>query len=261
MASYDEIYSYMEKHVDALKTDKTGDERLTESEVFDRRTLMVLYNFMTSGIIDTVQYPISTGKEGNVFFAEDPDGGPLALKIFRTSTATFRRIARYIDGDPRFKGMTGNRTKTIYTWTQKEFQNLHRYSNAGLRVPEPIAIEKNCLVEEFIGDETGPAPQIKDVVLEDPTEVYEEIVDFIVTGWKEARLVHGDLSEYNILMSDEGPVVIDCGQAMDTESYGAVELLERDIANVNRFFKLRRADTIESEEIMKMIFDKEHGEE
>lgn len=261
MTSYDEIYSYMEKHVDALKTDRTGDERQTEGEVFDRRTLMVLYDFMTSGIIDAVKYPISSGKEGNVFYAEDPDGGPLALKIFRTSTATFKRISRYIDGDPRFEGVSGNRDRMIYIWTQKEYQNLHRYHNAGLRVPEPIAYDKNCLVEEFIGDETGPAPQIKDVKLEDATEIYKIILSFIIDGWKDARLVHGDLSEYNILMSDEGPVVIDCGQAMDSGSYGAVELLERDIANINRFFKLRRADIVESEDIMEMIFNKENEEE
>ncbi|MFA7185424.1 MAG: serine protein kinase RIO [Victivallales bacterium] len=256
MASYDEIYSYMEKRVDALKTNKTGDERQTEGEVFDKRTLMVLYEFMTDGIIDTIHYPVSTGKEGNVFYAEDSDGDPVAVKIFRTSTSTFKRLAKYIEGDPRFKGMTGNRTKMIYAWTQKEYKNLYRYMNADLPVPAPIAYEKNCLIEEFIGDKTGPAPQIKDVELEDPTETYEEIISFIVDGWREARLVHGDLSEYNILMSDEGPVVIDCGQAMDIGFPGAAELLERDIANVNRFFRLRGAKIIEPEKIMKKALNK-----
>ena len=65
MPSYDEIYSYMERHVDSLKTNKIGDERQTEGEVFDKRTIMTLYEFMTSGTIDAVLYPISTGKEGN----------------------------------------------------------------------------------------------------------------------------------------------------------------------------------------------------
>jgi RIO kinase 1 len=245
MTSYDEIYSYMERHVDSLKTNKIGDERQTEGEVFDRRTLMTLYEFMTSGVIDAVRYPVSTGKEGNVFFAEDPEGGPLALKIFRTSTSTFKRLSRYIEGDPRFRGVSGNRVKMIYAWTQKEFKNLQRYYEAGIPVPEPIAYEKNCLVEEFIGDETGPSPQLKDVVLDDPTETYDEVVSFIIDGWKDAHLVHGDLSEYNVLMSSEGPVLIDCGQAMTIDYPGAKELLERDIRNVNRFFKFRGADIIE----------------
>ncbi|HKM09698.1 MAG TPA: serine protein kinase RIO [Candidatus Methanomethylophilaceae archaeon] len=261
MSSYDEIYSYMEKHVDALKTDRTGDERQTEEQVFDKRTLMTLYEFMTSGIVDTVQYPISTGKEGNVFYAEDPDGGPLALKIFRTATATFKGMARYIDGDPRFKGTSRNRVKMIYAWTQKEFKNLYRYYDAGIPVPEPIAYSKNCLVEEFIGDENGPAPQLKDVELDDPNDTYDEIVSFIIDGWRDARLVHGDLSEYNVLMPEDGPVLIDCGQAMTVESYGARELLERDIKNVNRFFGNRGADLIAPEIIMEETLSTEKEEE
>ena len=261
MASYDEIYAFMEKRVDALKTNKTGDERQTEEQVFDRKTLMVLYEFMTGGVIDTVHYPISTGKEGNVFYAEDSDGEPLALKIFRTSTSTFKRISRYIEGDPRFRGVKGNHTKMIYVWTQKEFKNLQRYYEAGIPVPEPIAYDMNCLIEEFIGDENGPAPQLKDVPLEDPTETYDEVVSFIIDGWRDAHLVHGDLSEYNILMSDEGPIMIDCGQAMTRDYPGAKELLDRDILNVNRFFKGRGADIIDPDIILKEVFSTEEEEE
>ena len=261
MASYDEVYSYLERRVDALKTDRTGDERQTEGEVFDKRTIMTLYEFMTSGTIDAVLYPISTGKEGNVFYAEDPEGAPLALKIFRTSTSTFKRIAKYIEGDPRFKNLSKNRVKLIYAWTQKEFKNLHRYYEAGIPVPEPIAYENNCLIEEFIGDETGPSPQLKDVYLEDPTETYDEIISFIIDGWKDAHLVHGDLSEYNVLMSKEGPVLIDCGQAMTNDFFGAKELLERDIKNVNRFFGTRGAELIAPEVIMKETLSVEVEEE
>jgi len=126
------MYAHLERHVDALKTNKTGDERQTVDEVFDNQTLMTIYDFMTSGVIESVHYPISTGKEGNVFFATDEDGEPFALKIFRTSTSTFKRVAKYIEGDPRFKGITGNRRKLIYAWTNKEYRNLQRYYDAGI---------------------------------------------------------------------------------------------------------------------------------
>ena len=251
MTSYEEAYAYLERHVDALKTNKTGDERQTDAEVFDRKTLLTIYDLMTSGYIDVVHYPISTGKEGNVFYATDEDGYGMALKIFRTSTSTFKRVAKYIEGDPRFRGVTGNSWRMIYTWVNKEFKNLARYAEAGIPVPEPITFQHNCLLMEFIGDESGPAPQLKDVVLEDPTETYDEVISFIIDGWKDAHLVHGDLSEYNILMSDGQPIMIDVGQAMTTDNYNAKDLLERDIRNINAFFRKRGADVIED----KVVFE------
>lgn len=262
MTSYEEAYAYLERHVDALKTNRTGDERETEGEVFDRRTLLTIYDMMTSGYIDMVHYPISTGKEGNVFYATDEEGDGMALKIFRTSTSTFKRVAKYIEGDPRFRGVTGNRWNMIYAWVNKEFKNLMRYSEAGIPVPEPITFDQNCLLMEFVGDETGPAPQLRDVVLDDPTETYDEVISFIIDGWKDAHLVHGDLSEYNILMQDGQPIMIDVGQAMTTDNYNAKELLERDIRNVNAFFRKRGADIIDDKVVFEeTVNGKEEDEE
>ena len=250
MVSYDEMYAHVERHVDALKTNKTGDERETYAEVFDRQTLMVLYDYMTRGHIDMIHYPVSTGKEGNVFYATDEDGEGVAVKIFRTSTSTFKRVSKYIEGDPRFKGLTGNRRKLIYAWTNKEFRNLDRYCEAGIPVPEPIAFRKNVLLMEYIGDETGPAPQLKDVVMDDPTAMYDDVVSFIIDGYRDAHLVHGDLSEYNILVWDGEPIMIDCGQAMTADHFNAKEFLMRDIGNINRFFRNRGADIIDPETIL-----------
>lgn len=262
MTSYEEAYAYLERHVDALKTNRTGDERETEGEVFDRRTLLTIYDMMTSGYIDMVHYPISTGKEGNVFYATDEEGDGMALKIFRTSTSTFKRVAKYIEGDPRFRGVTGNRWNMIYAWVNKEFKNLMRYSEAGIPVPEPITFDQNCLLMEFVGDETGPAPQLRDVILDDPTETYDEVISFIIDGWKDAHLVHGDLSGYNILMQDGQPIMIDVGQAMTTDNYNAKELLERDIRNVNAFFRKRGADIIDDKVVFEeTVNGKEEDEE
>lgn len=262
MTSYEEAYAYLERHVDALKTNRTGDERETEGEVFDRRTLLTIYDMMTSGYIDMVHYPISTGKEGNVFYATDEEGDGMALKIFRTSTSTFKRVAKYIEGDPRFRGVTGNRWNMIYAWVNKEFKNLMRYSEAGIPVPEPITFNQNCLLMEFVGDETGPAPQLRDVILDNPTETYDEVISFIIDGWKDAHLVHGDLSEYNILMQDGQPIMIDVGQAMTTDNYNAKELLERDIRNVNAFFRKRGADIIDDKVVFEeTVNGKEEDEE
>jgi RIO kinase 1 len=260
MPSYDEMYAHLERHVDALKTDKTGDEKQTDGEVFDKKTLMVIYDFMTAGYIDSLHYPISTGKEGNVFYVTDEDGDPFALKIYRTSTSTFKRVSKYIEGDPRFKGITGNRWKMIYAWTNKEYRNLQRYKENGIRVPEPIEFDKNCLLMEYIGDDKGPAPQLRNSVMKRPNVVYKEVVSFIVDGYRKAHLVHGDLSEYNILMHKDKPILIDCGQALTADHFNAKEFLMRDIANVNRFFKSRDVDIIDNEELLQRALKGEDEE-
>ena len=150
----------------------------------------------------------------------------------------------------------------IYAWVNKEFKNLMRYSEAGIPVPEPITFDQNCLLMEFVGDETGPAPQLRDVILDDPTETYDEVISFIIDGWKDAHLVHGDLSEYNILMQDGQPIMIDVGQAMTTDNYNAKELLERDIRNVNAFFRKRGADIIDDKVVFEeTVNGKEEDEE
>ena len=249
MPSYEEMYAHLERHVDALKTDKTGDEKQTDGEVFDKKTLMTIYDFMTAGYIDSVHYPISTGKEGNVFYVTDEDGEPFALKIYRTSTSTFKRVAKYIEGDPRFRGITGNRWKMIYAWTNKEYRNLQRYTENGIRVPEPVEFDKNCLLMEYIGDKKGPAPQLRNAVMKKPNSTYKDVVGFIVNGYKKAHLVHGDLSEYNILLFRDKPILIDCGQALTADHFNAKEFLMRDIANVNRFFRSRDIDTIDDNEL------------
>ncbi|MBQ7621840.1 MAG: phosphotransferase, partial [Candidatus Methanomethylophilaceae archaeon] len=157
--------------------------------------------------------------------------------------------------------VTGNRWKLIYAWVNKEFKNLDRYMQAGIPVPEPITFAQNCLLMEYIGDETGPAPQLKDVVLEDPDETYEDVLSFIIDGWQEAHLVHGDLSEYNILMTEDGPIMIDVGQAMTKDHYNAKELLERDIHNINSFFRKRDADVMTDAEVLEETLSDNGDEE
>jgi RIO kinase 1 len=103
---------------------------------------------------------------------------------------------------------------------------------------------------EYIGDESGPAPQLKDVILEDPTEMYDEVLSFIIDGWRDAHLVHGDLSEYNVLVWDGELIMIDCGQAMTNDFFNAKDLLVRDINNVNRFFRNRGADVIDLDKVL-----------
>jgi RIO kinase 1 len=208
---------------------------------------------MTDGYIDTIQYPVSTGKEGNVFAVANDEGKLFALKVYRTSNATFNRISRYIEGDKRFKGIGGSRRKVIYAWASKEFRNLQRMKDAGIRVPSPIRYHRNMLVMEYIGSKKGPAPLLRNVVLDDPEKVYETLVEYMRLAYQEAELVHADLSEYNILYYRKKPVVIDVGQSVLTEHVNAKDFLLRDIDNINRYFRSLEVEVMDRDEVFKAV--------
>jgi RIO kinase 1 len=214
----------------------TREERKTESEVWDRSTLDAVYRFMKRGIIETVEHPISTGKEANVFYALSPKGEPLVLKVYRTSTADFRGVEEYIMGDPRFPGRRSNRRQVIFAWARKEFLNLRLAHNNGVPVPKPFDHYRNLLAMEYIGEEDMAAPEVRNVKLEDPEGFFDEVLEALGLMFSEAKLVHGDLSEYNILVQDGSPVLIDLGQAMLLRHPRASELLDRDCVNAARYF-------------------------
>ena len=153
------------------------DDRKTYDEVFDRPTLMAIAKLINDAILETLDYPVSTGKEGNVFHGTGPRGA-VAVKIYRVSNATFKHLGKYIVGDPRFKGVKRNTRGMVEAWAQKEYRNLRRMSGAGARVPRPIDQRNHVLVMEYIGDETRPAPLLRQVALDDPVAVFAEVGDY-----------------------------------------------------------------------------------
>ncbi|MDD5503668.1 MAG: serine protein kinase RIO [Candidatus Thermoplasmatota archaeon] len=223
-----------------------------EAEVFDETTLLTLYKLMTDGIIDKLEFPISTGKEAVVFRGTSRSGF-VAVKIYCVSNRTFKNISKYILGDPRFMGISSNPREVIYAWARKEFKNLEALTAAGVRVPKPIRSVKNVMVFEYIGSETSPACQLKDarMNLEQWKETYDFIVRNITKAVKDAHIVHGDLSEYNILVKDDGsPVIIDVGQGVVCDHPNAKDWFIRDVKNIVQFFKKR--DVAEEEDFEKI---------
>ena len=232
----------LESRVDALKrTKKDADQRKTYHEVFDQTTLFALYKLISDGTLHTVDYPVATGKEGNVFHATTKDGG-VALKIYRVNTATFRSLSEYIVGDQRFKKIGRTFREMITVWAQKEFKNLSKMLEAGARVPRPMVVHQNCLVMEYIGDETTPAPLIRTVALEDPKGAFVDVVSSM-KAMRKAKLVHADLSEYNILWWDDHPWIIDCAQGVTLDHPRSQDWFLRDCANVAKYFARLHVDT------------------
>ena len=212
-------------------------ERATLEEVFDQSTRMVLYRFLSSGILDEVHGVVSSGKEARVYWGKNKAGKDLAVKIYLTSSAEFKKgMMMYIEGDYRFKNVRRDTRSLIYTWAQKEFRNLEDASRAKVRVPKPIAVESNVVVMEFIGENGVSAPSLKEEPPEDPEATYKLLLTYMRRLYGTAELVHGDLSEYNLMTWKGKLVMFDMSQSVPKTHPLADFLLRRDLANVNRFF-------------------------
>jgi RIO kinase 1 len=212
-------------------------ERATVEEVFDQATLMVIYGFLNSGVLDEVHGVVNAGKESRVYWGKNKEGRELAVKVYLTTSAEFRKgMFKYIEGDYRFKGVRHDTRSLIFAWAQKEFRNLEQASRARVRVPKPVAVRNNVLVMEFIGKDGVNAPSLKEQAPSDPEKVYEVLLTYLERLYRKADLVHGDLSEYNIMMWKGKIVIFDMAQAVPTSHPMAEFLLRRDLTNVNRFF-------------------------
>lgn len=234
---------------------KRSEEYEVLEEVFDKPTLMTIYHLMNRGVLSRLYGAVKSGKESKVYRGLSPSGEELAVKIFLTVSSEFKRgLLPYIEGDVRFKHIKRGTRSLIYTWALKEFKNLKKAYEAGVRVPKPYIVEKNVLVMEFVGKEGVPAPLLKDVELADPKKFYLSVLENVKLLYRNGELVHGDLSEYNIMVSeDEQPVIFDMSQAVLVDHPLAEELLRRDIFNINRFFRKIGVEVYGEEDVYKWI--------
>lgn len=205
-----------------------------ESSVFDRHALLILSDFLGRGTIRSLDYPISTGKEADVFRATTDDGF-LAVKIFRIETSNFQNMQDYIIGDPRFKDIMHTKREIIFAWARKEYRNLTIANVAGVNAPRPVAVKDNVLLMEFLGEEGVPDSTLKQEGSERPEEDCDKVIGMIRKLYVRG-LVHGDVSEYNILMHNYEPYLIDFGQGVVLAHNKSAEFLRRDVQTVLKYF-------------------------
>jgi RIO kinase 1 len=237
-----------------MKRRKDDDEFKVVEGVIDPPTLKILHGFLSRGVLKALHGAISAGKEANVYRGIDKDNNPVAVKIYRISTAETDFMLEYIIGDTRFKNVKRQSRSLVPQWAMKEFKNLKRYYDAGIRVPRPIDIKRNVMIMEFIGDtkQSIAAPLLKNVSIPAPVKTFNQIVGMIEKGYTKAGLVHADLSEYNILWAG-GPVFIDVSQAVLLTHQNAKKYLLRDIQNIIHFFRKLGVETEEPEVIARHI--------
>jgi RIO kinase 1 len=230
---------------------KERSHRKLLDEFFDRATLLAVSRLVNRGLFDSVDYPISTGKEGGVFRATK--GAEFrAVKIYRISNTAFRHLPAYALEELRREASLRNYGGLIFAWTRREHTILGRLRDAGVRAPLPYGHYRNVLVMEYIGTKDGAAPRLRDALVEDPEALYQDLVLQIGRMVREAKLVHGDLSPYNTLYFDGRVVLIDVAQSIAVEHPDARRLLERDLVNFSKFLT-RLGRPVEPEEFLRAV--------
>jgi len=250
----DEIARRRDREFDEFrKRIKNTEQFKVEASVFDDATYAALYKLVQDDYIVAFGGPISTGKEANVYTALGADDTEVAVKIYRINASDFKDMRGYLDGDPRFEGIGADKKKVVLAWVRKEFANLKRARAAGVQAPEPIAVERNALVMEYLGTEDGRAKRLSEVDLENPETAYEVVREYM-RRLHGAGLVHGDLSEYNLVVYEDRIYVIDLGQAVTVHHPTAEEFLERDCENIAAFFG-RQGHDVTADELQEFVTD------
>ncbi|KAJ8611380.1 hypothetical protein CTAYLR_006494 [Chrysophaeum taylorii] len=243
-------------------------DRATTEQVLDPRTRLILFKLIANGVFAKIDGCLSTGKEANVYFArrgpEAEASFDLAVKVYKTSILVFRDRERYVDGEHRFRrgyAKAKNPRKMVRLWAEKELRNYKRLVSAGVRAPRPVLLKANVLAMEFIGDDGWPAPRLKDTGLEGPAlrAAYKQTMRAMRALYRRCRLVHGDLSEYNLLWYGGEIVVIDVSQAVDVDHPRAMDFLRGDCKNMTDFFG-GVDDALTTRELFDFVMSPEGGD-
>jgi RIO kinase 1 len=207
-----------------------------------------LQPLLEEGVIDAVLRQLKSGKEASVYIVARGDQTCCAKVYKDAEQRGFHKLAEYQEGrkargsrDARAMGNRSRRGRRIQEeeWKNAEVEALYRLSYAGVRVPKPFGVYNGVMLMELVLDEHGEvAPQLQAVDLRPEqartwfTFMIQQIQRMLCNG-----LIHGDLSEYNVLVDAEGPVIIDLPQAVNAAgNNNAFRMLERDVNNMRATF-------------------------
>ena len=209
-----------------------------------------LQPLLEDGLISGVVRQLMSGKEAMVFVVRRGDDAPACCaKVYKEANKrAFRQAVDYTENRKTknsrqaramAKGTRFGRQAQEAAWQSAEVQALYRLAAAGVRVPEPYGFHEGVLLMELVTDAEGnAAPRLNDVEFgaEEAISTHRALVGEVVRMLC-AGLIHGDLSEFNILIGADGPVIIDLPQAVDAAGNNHAEaMLERDVANLRNYF-------------------------
>ncbi|KAI9852745.1 MAG: protein kinase rio1 [Thelocarpon superellum] len=248
--------------------DKDKSDRATSEQVLDPRTRMILLQMINRGVIDEVNGCLSTGKEANVYHARSGGAGgvPLhrAIKIYKTSILVFKDRDKYVTGEYRFRQGYNkkNNRAMVKVWAEKEMRNLKRLWTAGIPCPEPLYLRLHVLVMGFLGDAKGwPAPRLHEVTFDGSdaeverrwSGLYRQLLGYMRIMYQTCRLVHADLSEYNLLFRHGQLYVIDVSQSVEHDHPRSLDFLRMDVKNISDFFQRKGVDTLTEQTVFGFV--------
>ena len=200
------------------------------------------------GLVDEVLRPLMSGKEASVYVVRCGDDIRCAKVYKDASQRSFKKAVQYQEGRKvrssrraraMEKGSSFGREQAEESWQNAEVDALYKLADAGVRVPVPYGCFDGILLMELILDEDGDvAPRLNDIQLSaeqarrDHKTMMQDILRMLSVG-----LVHGDLSEFNVLQDPQGPVIIDLPQAVDAAANNNAQwMLERDVNNITQYY-------------------------
>ncbi|WP_028025376.1 PA4780 family RIO1-like protein kinase [Enterovibrio calviensis] len=207
-----------------------------------------LLPLVEDGMVDEVISQLMSGKEADVFVVSS-NGNICCAKVYKEiDQRSFKKAAAYREGrkvrDSRreramSKGSKFGREEAEKVWQNAEVDALYALSAAGVRVPTPLGCVDGVLLMELVTDDQGSvAPRLNDVTLtkeqalRDHATVIQDVVRMLCVG-----IIHGDLSEFNVLVDHLGPVIIDLPQAVDASANNNAKwMLERDVNNMTNYY-------------------------
>ncbi|KAF1953462.1 Serine/threonine-protein kinase Rio1 [Byssothecium circinans] len=285
--SVDDQVAALAKHAAKIKISEGGggggrekdkSDRATSEQVLDPRTRMILLQLLNRNIVSEIHGVISTGKEANVYHAmlTLEEGRPpvhRAIKVYKTAILAFKDRDKYVTGEFRFRHgyNKSNNRAMVRVWAEKELRNLKRINNAGIPCPEPIHLRQHVLVMGFLGDKKGwAAPRLRDVVFNDISaeeeeqkykELYIQLLGYMRIMYQMCRLIHGDLSEYNLLYHESKLYMIDVSQSVEHDHPRSLEFLRMDVKNVSDFFRSRNVEVLSERKVFIFITGENGGKE
>ncbi|KAJ1822383.1 Serine/threonine-protein kinase rio1 [Coemansia sp. RSA 2599] len=240
-------------------------DRATTEQVLDPRTRIILFKLLNQGVVYEINGCISTGKEANVYHAVTESGEHRAIKIYKTSILIFKDRDRYVSGEYRFRHgySRHNPRKMVRLWAEKEMRNLKRLYNSGIPSPNPVILRQHVLVMDFLGTNEGWAyPRLKDASIPPNRfpELYYQLVRDMRIMYHVCKLVHADLSEYNILYHAKKLYIIDVSQSVEHDHPYALDFLRHDCNNVTEYFRKRgNVRTMSLRRLFEFITDHNFG--
>ncbi|XP_076069965.1 RIO kinase 1 [Oratosquilla oratoria] len=197
--------------------------------------------------------------EANVYHAVNADGQDRAVKIYKTSILHFKDRDRYVSGDFKFRHgySKHNPRKMVRTWAEKETSNLFKLYQAGLPCPEPVLLRSHVLVMGFLGQDSVPAPRLKDADFSESKarELYYDIVVNMWIMYKECRIIHADLNEFNLLYHNGRAYIIDVSQSVTPDHPHSLEFLRKDCTNITEYFRKKGVPTMTVRELFNFLVD------